>query len=81
MNENKITLYTKTNCPQCKMVSKLLKDIGVEINEKINLDEDVFYIEVLKSKGVMSVPYIEGNFNNQPVEIRGFRPDLLRKLA
>ncbi|MGO3732488.1 MAG: glutaredoxin-like protein NrdH [Vagococcus sp.] len=75
---NTITLYTKDNCPQCKMTKKFLADKHVNF-EEINIDAEPQYIDTLKDKGFQSVPVITTADSN--VTIVGFRPDQLRTLA
>lgn len=81
MEKNYITLYSKNNCPQCKMLKKLLDNKNIEINKIINLDTNPDVAMFLKEKGVMSVPFLEGVYNNEVIEIRGFRPELVKKMA
>ncbi|MGO2082918.1 glutaredoxin-like protein NrdH [Vagococcus sp.] len=75
---NLITLYTKDNCPQCKMTKKFLADKGVNFQE-INIDTEPHYIDQLKEQGFRSVPVI--TTADERVTIVGFRPDQLRALA
>lgn len=75
---NAITLYTKDNCPQCKMTKKFLADKNLNF-EEINIDVETQYIDSLKEKGFRSVPVI--TTADEKVTIVGFRPDQLRTLA
>jgi glutaredoxin-like protein NrdH len=75
---NTITLYTKDNCPQCKMTKKFLADKNLSF-EEINIDVETQYIDSLKEKGFRSVPVI--TTADEKVTIVGFRPDQLRTLA
>ncbi|MCK8625027.1 glutaredoxin-like protein NrdH [Apilactobacillus xinyiensis] len=72
----KVTVYSKNNCIQCKMTKKFLEEHNVEFIEK-NINEEPEYIEYLKEKGFMSLPVVETN----EFEISGFRPDKLSQLA
>ena len=73
-----LTLYTKDNCPQCKMTKKFLADKNVTF-EEINIDVETQYIDSLKEKGFRSVPVL--TTADEKVTIVGFRPDQLRTLA
>lgn len=73
-----ITLYTKDNCPQCKMTKKFLADKNLSFKE-INIDNEPQYIDTLKEQGFRSVPVI--TTADKRVTIVGFRPDQLRTLA
>ena len=73
---NELTLYTKNNCPQCKMTKRFLSQQDVSYNE-INIDDEPQYIDWLKEQGHRSVPVL----TNNAVTIVGFRPDQLRALA
>lgn len=81
MEKNFITLYSKTNCPQCRMLKKLLDNKNIEVNKIINLDNDPDMAFKLKERGIMSLPFLEGVYNNEEIEIRGFRPELVKKMA
>lgn len=54
----KIILFHKNNCVQCKMTMKLL-DGGNVPYESINIDEQPDYAEVLKEEGYLSAPVIK----------------------
>ncbi|MDT2817630.1 glutaredoxin-like protein NrdH [Vagococcus lutrae] len=72
-----ITLYTKNNCPQCKMTKRFLAQKDV-IFEEINIDEQPQYIDWLKEQGHRTVPVLT---TNESMTIVGFRPDQLKALA
>lgn len=46
-----ITMYT-THCPQCKVLEKMLNDKKIEYTQ-------ITDINIMKSKGIQSVPYLE----------------------
>lgn len=73
-----ITLYTKNNCPQCKMTKRFLADKNVAFEEK-NIDNEPQYIDWLKEQGFRSVPVVTAK--EMKMTIVGFRPDQLRTLA
>lgn len=70
----KVVVYSKNNCPQCRMVKKLLTDKEVSFEER-NIEEEPEYIEYLKSLEFKTVPVtdIDGEL------IPGFNPPALRK--
>ncbi|WP_054657947.1 glutaredoxin-like protein NrdH [Apilactobacillus ozensis] len=73
----KVTVYSKNNCIQCKMTKKnSLKNTTLNLLKK-NINEEPEYIDYLKEKGFMSLPVVEAN----EFEISGFRPDKLSQLA
>lgn len=72
-----ITLYTKDNCPQCKMTKRFLTDKNISYSE-VNIDSEPQYIDWLKDQGHRSVPVVTAS---EDVTIVGFRPDQLRALA
>ena len=53
-----VIMYT-THCPQCKVLEKMLNDKKIEYTQITDID-------VMKSKGIQSVPYleIEGELKN-----------------
>lgn len=46
-----IIMYT-THCPQCKVLEKMLNDKKIEYIQITDID-------IMKSKGIQSVPYLE----------------------
>ena len=46
-----IIMYT-THCPQCKILEKMLNDKKIEYTQITDID-------IMKSKGIQSVPYLE----------------------
>lgn len=72
-----IILYTKNNCPQCKMTKRFLAQKDVTF-EEINIDEQPQYIDWLKEQGHRTVPVLT---TNESMTIVGFRPDQLKALA
>lgn len=53
-----VIMYT-THCPQCKVLEKMLNDKKIEYTQITDID-------VMKFKGIQSVPYleIEGELKN-----------------
>lgn len=58
------------------MTKKTLLQYGVDFTEK-NVEDDIEAMEFLKSEGYQAVPVV---FADQQEPIKGFRPDLLKKL-
>lgn len=73
-----ITIYTKDNCPQCKMTKRFLSDKNVPFEEK-NIDHEPEYVNWLKEQGFRSVPIVKTK--DDALTIVGFRPDQLKTLA
>ena len=46
-----VIMYT-THCPQCKILEKMLNDKKIEYTQITDID-------IMKSKGIQSVPYLE----------------------
>ena len=46
-----VIMYT-THCPQCKVLEKMLNDKIIEYTQITDID-------IMKSKGIQSVPYLE----------------------
>ena len=46
-----VIMYT-THCPQCKVLEKMLNDKKIEYIQITDID-------IMKSKGIQSVPYLE----------------------
>lgn len=65
-----VTVFTKDNCPQCRMVKKLLTEQGIPFEERHD-------IEWLKEQGFTTVPVTVHPYGEP---IIGFRPDLLKEL-
>ena len=53
-----LTIYSKNNCPQCKMVKRWLDNKNVEYNE-INIEEKPSLIQEVKDLGYSAVPVIK----------------------
>jgi len=64
-----ITLYTKNNCPYCKMTKTLLGENGLSFRE-INIEEIHTAREFLIENGHKTVPQIY--FNNEILVEGGF---------
>lgn len=54
---NVVTVYTKNNCPQCKITKRKLHIMGINYHEH-NVDEDTKVLEYLLEKGWTSLPVV-----------------------
>ncbi|AZU98866.1 thioredoxin domain [Bacillus phage vB_BanS_Sophrita] len=74
----KITVYTKSGCPQCDMTKRVLTENEVEFElVDVEKDEKAFhYIKEELGLSAMPVVIVEGE---EP--FTGFRPDKLNELV
>ncbi|WP_423216620.1 glutaredoxin-like protein NrdH [Streptococcus equinus] len=72
---NKITLFSKNNCMQCKMTKKLLDKEGADYQE-INIDEQTDMIDYVKGLGFTSVPVVKVG----EISFSGFQPSKLKEI-
>lgn len=74
-------VYTKDNCPQCRMTKNLLEAQGlvsdVDFTE-ININAHPEIIDYLKEKGYQAVPVIELRYEDS---FAGFKPDTIRSFV
>lgn len=73
----KITVYTKSGCPQCDMTKRVLKDNDVpfEIKDVEKDAEAMHHVKEVLGFSAMPVVEVEGE---EP--FAGFRPDKLNEL-
>ncbi|TLQ10112.1 redoxin NrdH [Lactococcus cremoris] len=71
-----VTVYSKNNCMQCKMVKKWLSEHEIAFNE-INIDEQPEFVEKIIEMGFRAAPVI----TKDDFAFSGFRPSELAKLA
>lgn len=72
---NKITIFSKNNCMQCKMTKKLLDKEGADYQE-INIDERPDMIDYVKDLGFSAAPVVKaGN-----IIFSGFQPAKLKEI-
>lgn len=74
--ESVIVLYTKNQCPACKMTKRWLKERGIDFVEE-NVEEKQELITELREKGYVSLPYIKVG---EEAEWTGFQPNKLKEL-
>ncbi len=71
-----VTVYSKNNCMQCKMVKKWLGEHDVAFDE-INIDEQPEYIQTVIDMGFRAAPVV----TKGEISFSGFRPGELAKLV
>ncbi|MBO8441568.1 MAG: glutaredoxin-like protein NrdH [Firmicutes bacterium] len=74
---DKVTVFTKNNCIQCKMTKRFLKEHNIEFEER-NISENPELIDNLKKRGFFALPVVDIEGNES---ISGFRPEALSKLC
>ena len=72
---NKITIFSKNNCMQCKMTKKLLDKEGADYQE-INIDERPEMIDYVKDLGFSAAPV----FKAGDIIFSGFQPAKLKEI-
>lgn len=70
------TIYTKTDCIQCKMTKQKMKALGIKFIE-INIEDNPNVVKRLKDKGIAAVPAI---FKGTKYLFTGFRIDKINEL-
>ncbi|NLT85868.1 glutaredoxin-like protein NrdH [Leuconostoc sp.] len=73
----KVTIYTKYNCVQCKMTKNFLEAQGIAFKE-VNIEEETQYVDELKANGYRQTPVVA--IEGMP-SFSGFRPDVLKKIS
>lgn len=76
MVKDQITVFSRNNCMQCKMVKRFLKEHGVAFTE-INIDEKPTARAALINAGYKTLPVVKAN----EFTFTGFQPDQLRKIV
>lgn len=74
----KITVWTKSSCPQCTLTKNLLKRKGLEF-EEADLEADPERLQAFKDAGLLQVPIVV--LGNDGRKWAGFRPDLIDELS
>lgn len=72
---NKITIFSKNNCMQCKMTKKLLDKEGADYQE-INIDERPDMIDYVKDLGFSAAPVVKAG----DIIFSGFQPANLKEI-
>lgn len=74
----KITVWTKSACPQCTMTKRQLKRHGLEY-EEADLETSPEQLQKFKDAGFLQAPIVV--LGNEGRTWAGFRPDLIDELA
>lgn len=72
-----VEVYSKTVCPQCRMVKKFLDGKGIPYVEH-NVEKDAEALEYLQQAGISHVPVTKAPSGKM---IMGFNVNELRELA
>ncbi|GAA3176631.1 glutaredoxin-like protein NrdH [Fructilactobacillus sanfranciscensis] len=76
---NQVTIYTKTNCIQCKMTKQALTRAGITFKE-IDILKDISMLHKLKKEGLTQLPYVVttdqhwNGFQPDKIKVLGFKP-------
>jgi glutaredoxin-like protein NrdH len=71
-----ITVYTTSNCAQCRMTKKLFDKLGIRYDE-IALEQHPELVEKFKEIGLMSAPIVVTDIKRWS----GFRLEKIKSLA
>jgi glutaredoxin-like protein NrdH len=71
-----VTVYTKSNCPQCVMTKKKLDLHGILYTE-INLEDHPDQVTAFKEQGLMAAPIVTTDIKAWS----GFKPSKIDSLA
>lgn len=72
-----ITIYTKPDCPACRLTQRALSKAGVEF-AVVDLSQRPDIVEQLRSEGLLAAPVLEGP---DGARTSGFRPDRIKALV
>lgn len=71
-----ITVYSKNNCMQCKMVKKWLTEHNTDFTE-INIEEQPEFVQTVKDMGFLAAPVVVKG----EIAFSGFNPSKLAEIA
>ncbi|MFI8598288.1 glutaredoxin-like protein NrdH [Rothia koreensis] len=75
MNQQKITVYSTPQCPQCMMTKKSLDRAGITYDE-VDLATDAAALDHVKALGYTQAPVVVAGDDHWS----GFRPDKIEAL-
>lgn len=75
---NKMIIYTKNNCAQCKMTKLHLVNLGITDFEERNVESSEEYMQQALDTGYRSMPIV---VIGEQVIASGFQPDRLNELV
>mgnify|MGYP000562218586 CR=1 FL=1 len=73
---NQVTIYTKSDCIQCKMTKQALTRAGITFKE-IDILKDISMLHKLKKEGLIQLPYVVTTDQHW----NGFQPDKIKALG
>lgn len=76
-NVNKVVVFTKENCPACKMTKMLMSKLGI-VYETIDVTNDQQQLNRLKRLGHKQLPVVTSGKN---IGWSGFRPEKIKELV
>lgn len=76
-NVKAIVVFTKENCPACKMTKALMSKLGIEY-ETIDVTNDQHQLNRLKQLGYKQLPVVTSGKN---IGWSGFRPEKIKELV
>jgi glutaredoxin-like protein NrdH len=71
-----VTVYTKSNCPQCTMTKKKFDQLGI-IYQEVNLEDHPAKVAEFKERGLMAAPIV----TTDTKEWSGFKLGKIESLA
>lgn len=72
----KVTVWTKSSCPQCDMTKKQFDKLGIAYEEQ-SLEDNPLVLEGFKSQGLLAAPIV----TTDTKAWSGFRLDKIQSLA
>lgn len=76
-NVNKVVVFTKENCPACKMTKMLMGKLRI-VYETIDVTNDQYQLNRLKQLGYKQLPVVTSGKN---IGWSGFRPEKIKGLV
>lgn len=73
----RVSVWTKSNCPQCTMTKKLMEREGIKY-EEFNLEENPEQLEKFKAEGLLQAPIVV--IGNDGRRFCGFLPEEIKAL-
>ena len=73
----RITIFTKKNCPACKMTKTLMSRLGIKY-EALDITDNDYRLNSLKQLGYKQMPVVA---IDEDYKWTGFRPDKIKELV
>ncbi|SPT53479.1 Glutaredoxin-like protein nrdH [Actinomyces bovis] len=74
---SQITIYTKPNCPACRLTQRALDKAGVQF-AVVDLSQRPDIVAQLRAEGLLAAPVVEGPDGQRS---SGFRPERIKALV